>query len=119
MDVVRDWIDWLLFGVQLAGMAHHALLSDPVPGLTTVRASDRQAGHDARRDYTVSAWHDGRQNHTVSACRNGSPASSACWDGFPAAASASQAGIAPRRSSVPQMTAPAAKMTAHHQNTVV
>jgi hypothetical protein len=29
------------------------------------------------------------------------------------------AGSGPRRSNMPQMTAPAAKMPAHHQNTVV
>ncbi len=66
------------------------------PPRTTVRAGHRQAWHDARQDCTDSA----------------------CWDGSPAGAPPG-GGSGPRRSSVPQMTAPAAKMPVHHQNTVV
>ena len=42
----------------------------------------------------------------------------ACRDGWGAGLSPGRVS-GPRRSSVPQMTAPAAKMPAHHQNTVV
>jgi hypothetical protein len=54
------------------------------------------------------AWHDGRQDGAVADC----------WGGCSAGASSCR-GSPPRRSSAPQMTAPAAKMPVHHQNTVV
>jgi hypothetical protein len=65
------------------------------PG-TTVRTGDQQARPDARQDCAVAT----------------------SWDGSRAGMPADRAS-GPERSSVPQMTAPTAKMPAHHQNTVV
>jgi hypothetical protein len=63
----------------------------------------------------VSAWHQPSLPRPTPAYE---PAATGSGDRSSVGASSGRAS-GPRRSSVPQMTAPAAKIPAHHQNTVV